>query len=323
MVSLSEFETIATYFESPSLAPVATGVVLGIGDDGAVLDVPAGRQLVVAADTLVEGIHFPIDCSPEWIGFRALGVNLSDMAAMGADPRWYTLCITSPQLDPAWLEGFCRGLAKAAAASAVCLVGGDTTRGPLTISVQILGLVAAGRALRRAGARPGDGIYVTGCLGDAAAGLAVLQAGEARDGQFEALLQRFSHPRARLREGALIRDVATSCIDISDGLLADLGHICEQSAVAAHVSLDALPLSPALQAWAGDRALDYATGGGDDYELCFTLPAAVQRELEQAFQAEGLQLTRIGEMVAGTGVHCFDAHGAPQDFARSGYEHFR
>jgi thiamine-monophosphate kinase len=322
-VSLSEFEAIATYFESPSLAPVAKDIILGIGDDGAVLELPANQQLVVAADTLVEGIHFPADFPPEWVAYRALGANLSDIAAMGASPRWYTLCISLPRLDCGWLEAFCSGLAAASAPSGLSLVGGDTSRGPLTVSVQILGLVPRGGALRRAGAQPGDAIYVTGHLGDAAAGLAVWQAGEDAGGRFENLLRRFTQPRARLREGVLLRGMASSCIDISDGLLADLGHICSRSAVAAHVYLDRLPISRALLAWDPDRALENATAGGDDYELCFTLPAAKQPQLQRAFRAEGLQLTRIGEMVGGSGVHCFDAEGAPRAYTRSGYEHFR
>ncbi len=322
-MSLSEFEAIATYFGSPSLAPVATDIALGIGDDGAVLDLPANQQLVVAADTLVEGIHFPADFPPEWVAYRALGANLSDIAAMGATPRWYTLCISLPQLDRGWLDAFCRGLAAASAPSGLSLVGGDTTRGPLAVSVQIMGLVPRGSALRRAGAQPGDAIYVTGHLGDAAAGLAVWQAGRAAEDRFENLLRRFSQPRARLREGVLLRGMASSCIDISDGLLADLGHICSQSAVGAHVYLARLPISRVLLAWDADRALQYASGGGDDYELCFTLPLAKQAQLQRMFRAEGLQLTRIGEMVVGSGVHCFDARGAPQAYTRSGYEHFR
>lgn len=313
---------IAAYFNSPSLAPAASDIALGIGDDAAVLEVPPDQQLVVAADTLLEAVHFPVGCPPDWVGYRALAANLSDIAAMGARPRWYTLCISLPQLDSWWLKGFCRGLAEAAAGSGVSLVGGDTTRGPLTISVQIMGLVPRGRALRRAGARAGDAVYVTGHLGDAAAGLAALAAGDTGEAQIEPLLQRFSYPRPRLREGELLRDLASSCIDISDGLLADLGHICEHSSVAAHVELDAMPLSPALRAWAGERALDYATSGGDDYELCFTVAPQLQNALQRAFRKENLKLTRIGKMVAGAGVHCFDADGMYHKLSRSGYEHF-
>ncbi len=312
---------IASYFDSPSLAPAAADIALGIGDDAAVLEVPPDQQLVVAADTLVEAVHFPVGCPPDWVGYRALAVNLSDIAAMGARPRWYTLCISLPQLDSDWLEGFCRGLADAAAGHGVSLVGGDTTRGPLVVSVQIMGLVPRGRALRRSGARVGDGIYVTGYLGDAAAGLAALTAGDTGEAQFEPLLRRFSYPRPRLREGELLRDLASSCIDISDGMLGDLGHICEHSSVAAHVELDAIPLSPALQDWAGERALDYATSGGDDYELCFTVAPQLQDALQRAFRKENLKLTRIGKMVAGAGVHCFEA-GVPLKLSRSGYEHF-
>jgi thiamine-monophosphate kinase len=321
---LSEFAMIERYFSGLELAPSAADIVLGVGDDAAVLAVPAGQQLVVAADTLVEAVHFPAGSAADLIGYRALAVNLSDLAAMGAQPRWYTLCLTLPELQRGWLDGFCRGLAQAAAATGISLVGGDTTRGPLTLSVQIMGLVSEGAALTRSGASPGDRIYVTGSLGDAAAGLAILQQA-VTDKSFDHLIKRFSRPAPRLREASLLKGVASSCIDISDGLLADLGHICENSAVAARINLDSLPISSELRRYAGAQALTYAANGGDDYELCFTVPEPAVVGLEQQFNQRGLRCTSIGKImknVDGVGVQCVDSDGATRTIPRSGYEHF-
>ena len=321
---LSEFAMIERYFSGPELAPAAADIVLGVGDDAAVLAVPADQQLVVAADTLVEDVHFPAGSAPDVIGYRALAVNLSDLAAMGAQPRWYTLCLTLPELQRDWLDGFCRGLAQAAAATGISLVGGDTTRGPLTLSVQIMGLVSKGAALTRSGASPGDRIYVTGSLGDAAAGLAILQ--QAAPEKFcDHLIDRFSRPTPRLREASLLKGIASSCIDISDGLLADLGHICEQSAVAARIDLDSLPISSELRRYAGKQALTYAASGGDDYELCFTVPESAVAGLEQQFNQCGLRCTSIGqimESIDGVAVQCVDSDGTTRTIPRGGYEHF-
>lgn len=322
-MALTEFAMIARYFSNSALSAGADDIILGIGDDAAVLEVPQGQQLVVAADTLVESVHFPAASAGELVGFRALATNLSDMAAMGAQPRWYTLCLTAPKLDPAWLESFCRGLAGAAAGTGVSLVGGDTTAGPLSVSIQIMGLVATGTALTRSGAQPGDAIYVTGSLGDAAAGLELLQAEKTPARQFDDFLRmRFSRPQPRLQEAALLRGMATSCIDISDGLLADLGHICECSSVGARLELDAIPVSAELFAYAGKRAHNLATSGGDDYELCFTVPAHCAAQLEKAFQGHGLHITRIGTVVARPGIQCFDSQGKLVESARSGFQHF-
>ena len=321
---LSEFAMISRYFSGPELAPAAADIVLGVGDDGAVLAVPPDQQLVVAADTLVEGVHFAAGSAADLIGYRALAVNLSDLAAMGAQPRWYTLCLTLPELNGDWLDGLCRGLAQAAATTGISLVGGDTTRGPLTLSVQIMGLVSKGTALTRSGACPGDRIYVTGSLGDAAAGLAILQQA-IPERPFEHLIDRFSRPTPRLQEASILKGIASSCIDISDGLLADLGHICENSAVAARIKLDALPISSELQRYAGDQAHTYAANGGDDYELCFTVPESAAAGLEQRFYQCGLRCTSIGQIIKsieGVGVQCVDSDGTTLAIPRSGYEHF-
>lgn len=314
-MSLSEFGLIERFFRQARLA--GGGVDLGIGDDAALLSVPAECQLVVAADTLVQGVHFPEGLAAADIGYRALAVNLSDMAAMAALPRWYTLCLTLPAADEIWLSGFCDGLA--AAGGGIGLIGGDTTRGPLCVSLQILGLVPRGAALLRSGAAVGDGVYVTGTLGDAAAGLALIQSGHAGD---DTLRQRFLRPTPRLREAALLAGRASACIDISDGLLADLGHICEASGVAARVQLSKLPCSPALKQAFPARAQEFALAGGDDYELCFTVPPGQENVLAERFGSAGCRLHRIGEIVAGAGVCCVDANGDTLMPKRVGYEHF-
>lgn len=321
-MSLSEFAMIKRYFSDSPLTPAADDIIVPVGDDAAVLAVPAGQQLVVAADTLVAAVHFPADTAADLIGYRALAVNLSDLAAMGAQPRWYTLCLTLPELKQQWLDDFCAGLAEAAADTGISLVGGDTTRGPLTISVQIMGLVPNNAGLTRSGARPGDSIYVTGTLGDAAAGLAILQREIAAEARFDHLIERFSRPSPRLREAEALMGYASSCIDISDGLLADLGHICESSGVAANLNIDALPISGHLRDYAGQQALTYALNGGDDYELCFTVAAQQARELELRFQQRGLQYSAIGQVIDGAGVHCVDGGGNIRTMLRSGYEHF-
>lgn len=272
-MALGEFDLIRRYFTSLG---VAEGVALGVGDDGAVLDIPPGHQLVSVVDTLVAGVHFPEDTTPFDIGYRALAVNLSDLAAMGAEPRWFTLALTLPKVDETWLAGFAAGLRNLADRFGLALVGGDTTRGPLTITVQAEGLVPSGQALKRSGARPGDGIYVTGTLGDAAAGLALHQGSLQADDAADFLRGRFFRPEPRVQTGLALRGLATACIDVSDGLLQDLGHVLAASGVGARLDLACLPLSPALQTLPRKEVLEWTLSGGDDYELCFTLPAGVQ-----------------------------------------------
>ena len=230
-------------------ARVATraDVVLGIGDDAALLAPPPGRQLVVTADTLNEGVHFPRGTSPADVGWKALAVNLSDLASMGAEPAWCTLSLSLPQSDPAWIEGFLDGFLDLAGQHGIALVGGDTTRGPLSIAVTAMGLVEPGRALRRDGARVGDEVWVTGTLGDAAGGLALLD----RE-PVPALRARLDRPTPRVATGRALAGIATACVDVSDGLLADLGHVCARSHVAARIDVDALPASAALMEVIGE-----------------------------------------------------------------------
>jgi len=314
-MATGEFDLIARI---RARAGTRDDVVLGIGDDAALLAPPPGLQLVVTADTLNAGIHFPHDSAPADIGWKSLAVNLSDLAAMGAAPAWCTLSLSLPQSDATWIDGFLDGFLDLAERHGIALVGGDTTRGPLSISVTAMGLVEPGRDLRRDGARVGDDVWVTGTLGDAAGGLARLS-GET----VPALRARLDRPSPRVDAGRALRGIATACVDVSDGLLADLGHIASRSGVGAQVAVDALPMSEALRA-AFDEATRTAlqASGGDDYELCFSAPADARDRVEALSSQLGLQITRIGRMAAGEGVQAVRADGRPWSSARRGYDHF-
>ena len=306
---MDEFELIRRYFlrqDQPD------DVVTGIGDDGAVIRPSPGKELVTVVDTLVADTHFPRSIDPADIGYRAVAVNLSDMAAMGAIPRWMTLALTLTRAEPDWLERFAAGLHEAAKDSDVALIGGDTTRGEqLVVSVQVSGEVATGSAILRSGAKPGDTIFVTGTLGDAAAGLEQLDA----DNPDDYLVSRFLRPTARVEAGLALAGVANAAIDVSDGLIADLDKLLAASRVGADVDIEKLPLSQAIVDFAGrERALQYAMGGGDDYELCFTLP--------QSRLPGNLPCTAIGRITAGDDLKCF-ADGELVTFDSSGYRHFR
>ncbi len=301
-------------------------VALGIGDDAALLRPAPDQQLAVTADTLNAGVHFPAESVPADIGWKALAVNLSDLAAMGAAPAWCTLSLSLPQAEAGWLDGFADGLFALADASGIALVGGDTTRGPLSISITAMGQVPAGQALRRDGARVGDDIWVSGCPGEAAGALRLWQRGRldvrvaAADADHEQLRQRLQRPTPRLQLGLALRGLAHAAADVSDGLLADLGHIASRSGVAALVQADVVPLSSALRAALGiEVARDCALRGGDDYELCFTA-APEQREAVQALSSRlALPLTRIGAIAEGSGVHCEGDTGSER---AGGYRHF-
>ena len=294
-------------------------VVLGIGDDAALLQVPAGMQLVVAMDTLNSGVHFPPETAPADIGWKALAVNLSDLASMGALPAWCTLSLSLPDADAGFVDDFLDGFLALAAQHDVALVGGDTTRGPLSVCVAIHGFIEPGMALRRDGARVGDEIWISGTLGDAAGALAQWQAGSTMD---QALRARLERPTPRLSLGRALRGIATSCIDISDGLLADLGHVCKASAVGVRVDVDALPASQALRAsFDGDvRRLLQATGG-DDYELCFTAPVECHDAVLEAASSH-VPVACIGRVSDGAGVSAVDAHGQAWRPLVAGYRHF-
>jgi thiamine-monophosphate kinase len=296
-------------------------VVLGIGDDAAILQVPADSQLVVAMDTLNSGVHFPESTAPADIGWKSLAVNLSDLAAMGARPAWCTLSLSLPTGDAAWLDAFLDGFLALAARHDVALVGGDTTHGPLSVCVAVHGLVAPGRALRRDAARVGDEVWITGTAGDAAAALWLQQQGRPAD---PALRERLDRPRPRVASGLALAGFAHACIDVSDGVLADLGHICTASGVAAEVRIDDLPASAALAALAveADLRRQWQAAGGDDYELCFTAPAGRRDDVRRALASLEGQARCIGAIVAGEGVRAHLADGTQWVPGRAGYRHF-
>ena len=295
-------------------------VVLGIGDDAALLQPPAGMQLVVAMDTLNSGVHFPPETAPADIGWKALAVNLSDLAAMGALPAWCTLSLSLPEADTGFVDGFLDGFLALAAEHDIALVGGDTTRGPLSICVAVHGFVEPGMALRRDGARVGDEVWISGTPGDAAGALAQWTTGGVIDPVLQARLDR---PMPRVALGRALRGTATSCIDVSDGLLADLGHVCKASAVGARLDVERLPASQALRdSFDGEaRRLLQATGG-DDYELCFTAPVAQHAAVLEAGLVAHMPVARIGRIVAGSGVSTVDADGGTWRAAAAGYRHF-
>lgn len=294
---------------------------VGVGDDGAVLAPPAGHDLVAVVDTLVEGVHFPAGSPARSVGHRALAVNLSDIAAMGATPAWALLSLTLPKPDEGWLEEFAAGFSALARAHDVQLVGGDTTSGPLAVSVQVLGVVPRGAALLRSGGQAGDLVYVTGSPGDAACGLALLQGrlripANADTAALDALRDRFLFPAPRCAAGAQLRGIASACIDISDGLAGDLAKLAFASHCGARVDVRQLPLSEALLAVAERVAAEhFALTGGDDYELCFTVPPS------RAPALEGLPCTPVGRLVEGHGVAVYRGDNVIE-FSHSGFDHF-
>jgi thiamine-monophosphate kinase len=320
-VPLSEFELIDRYFRGCGAR--RSDVRVGVGDDAAVLECPAGAQLIAAVDTLVDGIHFPHGCAPASIGHRALAVNLSDLAAMGACPAWALLALTLPAADESWLSEFAAGMAALARAHDVALVGGDTTSGPLCVTVQLLGHAPRSSALLRSGGRAGDVIFVSGTPGDAGAGLALEQGRLPAGGQAAAYLrERFLYPTPRVALGESLRRYASACIDVSDGLLADAGKLARASGCGLQMAYEDVPVSPALVSAVGEeRARELALTGGDDYELCFTVqPAHVGRLLAE-LPPERWGYTRIGTLRETPGADVMRA-GAVMSFSHSGYDHF-
>lgn len=320
---LTEFELIRRYFSHP-----LRNTRLGVGDDAALVRVRRGMELAVSTDMLVAGRHFFADTDPEKLGHKALAVNLSDMAAMGALPRWATLSLALPGIDAAWLGAFARGFMRLARSHGVDLVGGDTTRGPLNICVQIMGEVPVGRALIRAGARAGDEVWVSGQLGDAALALAALKKRvRLEPREIAAVAKRLHTPVPRVALGMALRNVARSAIDVSDGLLADLGHVCESSGVAAVIEYERLPASPVLRRHRDRPAARMALlAGGDDYELCFTAPPARRIQVERAASRAGVKVSRIGRIIAAPagawGVAVTDRDGMPLKPGHTGFDHF-
>jgi thiamine-monophosphate kinase len=320
-MALTEFELIQRYFTAVGAA--RSDVVLGVGDDCALLLPPAGQALAVTVDTLVEGRHFAPSADPEALGHKCLAVNLSDLAAVGAAPAWVTLALTVPGADEPWLTAFARGFGALARRTGVALVGGDTTRGPLSITVQAHGFVPPLQALRRDGAAPGDLVYVTGTLGDAGLALLVRQGLYAAPEDLPFLFARLDRPEPRLEVGQALRGVASAAIDVSDGLAADLGHICSASGVGATLYLERLPCAAGVRSYVeetGDWHLPLSAG--DDYELCLTVRPERQGELERLVEQWPCGLSWIGVIERTRGVRVLAPDGAGVAVGVPGFDHF-
>jgi thiamine-monophosphate kinase len=313
-LSLNEFEVIRLFFNRQGLT--APGVILGIGDDAAILRPDPGKDIVVAADVLNAGIHFPESTSARAVAFKALAVNLSDLAAMGATPSWFTLSLSLLDANGDWLSAFSSGLFEIADQYGITLVGGDTVRGPLSVGIQVMGQLPSDTGLKRSGAKEGDRIYVSGFVGDAA--LALQQIKQNEEPAVE-LRNRLDYPVPRVNLGLRLSGVANSCIDISDGLVADLSHILEASEVGATISTASLPMSDFLHALDRDTALRLALTGGDDYELCFTAPAEKTKAIETIGSELGLPISCIGEVTNNTGLILSDYNKSLESF---GFNHF-
>jgi thiamine-monophosphate kinase len=323
----NEFQIIEAYFKDLT---EQDGVVTGIGDDGAVIELSlSSNQLVVATDTLLEHVHFPSSATAERIGHRALCVNLSDMAAMGAKPRWFTLALTLPKeyAKESWLKKFSTGLADVASEYNCALIGGDTTAGPLTISITVIGEVVEGQSLKRQGAKAEDYIYVTGTLADGAAGLSAINDIYGCTSidiiERERLVNRFYRPEPKIAEGLMLNSIASACIDVSDGLVADLGHICNASGLNAEIFTDKLPVHANVKRIFPDQFLSWALFAGDDYQLCFTV-SQEYRALMSVWIEEGIiDATEIGVMAVSSkisGQVLID--GMPVEASKKGFDHF-
>ncbi|MGL5385697.1 MAG: thiamine-phosphate kinase [Serratia sp. (in: enterobacteria)] len=322
-MACGEFDLIARYFDR--FKSVRRDVQLGIGDDCALLAVPEKQLLAISTDTLVSGIHFLADIDPADLGYKALAVNLSDLAAMGADPAWLSLALTLPEVNEEWLKAFSDSLFEQMNYYGMQLIGGDTTRGPLSMTLTIHGLIPAGRALTRSGARIGDWIYVTGTLGDSAAGLAILQDRLQVSDQVsrDYLLARHLRPQPRVLQGQALRDLASSAIDLSDGLISDLQHVLKASECGARIELDELPMSQTLTSNTdAEQALRWALTGGEDYELCFTVPEINRGALEVALSHLGADYTCIGQIGPQSEGMKFYRDQQEVELPWSGYDHF-
>jgi thiamine-monophosphate kinase len=320
LVPASESQLIERFLRD--LGAARNDIVLGIGDDAALLRVPDGCELALTTDALIEGVHFLPGAPARALGHRALAVNLSDIAAMGASPSWALLSLNLPAADDAWLREFAAGFGALARSQAVALVGGNLSRGALSITVELAGLVPVGQALRRSGARAGDALYLSGSVGDAACGLKFLRgeaAGSAADADW--LQRRFEFPVARVALGQALRGIASACIDVSDGVYIDATRLLTASGCAATVEIERLPLSPALRHVLGDEAWRSALSGGEDYELCFTAAPDQAGALAAIAQQTGQAVTRIGTLHHGSGL-TLQMGGSVMQFSASGFDHF-
>lgn len=319
-MSLTEFELIRKYFSKPTNK--SPDIVCGIGDDAAVVSVPEGMELVISMDTLTAGVHFPAGCLPQDIGYKSLAVNLSDMAAMGAKPRWITLALTMPENDETWLGNFMNGFNELAQQFSLDLIGGDLTRGPLSITIQVHGFNFTGQSIYRNGAQSGDLVFVSGTLGDAGLALRLMENHSLSGNRYhEYLMQRLNRPVPRIDLGLALRGIASSAIDISDGILADLGHLLTASRKGAIVRIDQLPLSDALKDNKTENILEIALTSGDDYELCFTAPAMRRSEIDK-LQCNNFQIACIGTITDTPGIQWMQSDNKPYTPHGRAYIHF-
>ncbi|MDN7136077.1 thiamine-phosphate kinase [Pseudidiomarina terrestris] len=323
-MAFGEFDLIDTYFTHRW--PKRDDVVKGVGDDAAILTLPSDSELIIATDTMVSGVHFDEQMPARAVGHKVAAVNLSDLAAMGAEPAWLSLALTLPEMDQEWLEGFSHGLREICDYYDCHLIGGDTTKGPLTLTVTAHGFVPQGTALRRDGAKPGDWIYVSGSIGDAGLALAAQQRKvQISDSHYRRVLERLYFPSPRVALGQALRDIASSAIDISDGLKADLGHILQASNVGARVDVDELPLSLALtESVTGEDAIRYALHSGDDYELCFTVPESRRGVFDTVLARHPAKPTCIGRITSEANKLRLERNEEPWQGAdeKGGYDHF-
>jgi thiamine-monophosphate kinase len=318
---MNEFEIIERYF---NFSKQDAGVITGIGDDAAVIH-PDASPIAISVDTLVAGVHFPLESSPADIAYKALAVNLSDLAAMGAEPRWFTLSLVLPDADDDWLDAFALSLSDIAKEYNIALIGGDTTRGPLTITIQVMGALPNEGGILRSTARPEEDIYVTGTIGDAAIGLLAYQEKITLANEEKLFcIERLSRPTPRLTIGQALINHATSMIDCSDGFAADLGHILQASGVGAEVSFASLPLSPAGNNWIKTgKNPELIINGGDDYELIFTAPRQASDEIKKIAVKHNVAITHVGSTTDNTGLRFFDAEDRVMSLTAGGYNHFK
>ena len=318
---MREFDLIDRYFSG--LTPTQTSVKCGIGDDAAVIDISPEQELLVSVDTLVEGVHFFSTATAFDIAYKSLAVNISDIAAMGGEPRWATLALTLPGIDTDWLQGFADGFVELANKYSVCLIGGDTSQGPLSVTVQIMGTVKKGKSILRSGARAGDLIYVSGSLGTAGLAYSCLVKNIDEQSISSECYERLYRPVPRVELGKMLNGLANAAIDISDGLSSDLNHVLISSGVAAEIKLDKIPLCKDV-AILEDKELVWklALAAGDDYELCFTIPADHRTELEKRVKNLNYPITCIGKIVKGEDISWLQENGDDAELDLEGYQHF-
>ncbi|GHE80505.1 thiamine-phosphate kinase [Thalassotalea profundi] len=318
---MKEFELIKKYFTEQAVK--RKDVLIGVGDDCAIVTPSEKQNIAIATDTLVAGVHFPVNTSPRAIGHKAVAVNLSDLAAVGAEPSWVSVAITLPEIDEEWIDEFCKGLFELCEYYNVQVIGGDTTQGPLSITITAQGLVPAGQEMLRTGAKSGDWIYVTGELGDAALALSHILGKETLEQAiFEKVKQRLDYPTPRVLAGQALRNYASSAIDLSDGLMADLSHICGASGLGANIVLEKLPLSDSLvEALGEEKAIETALAGGDDYELLFSVSEDNKVGLETALGHTGVKFTCIGQFNPSEKITT-TLNSKPTAINVKGFEHF-